>query len=105
MAVNDADDPIAALWQEVRPRQQEAARSLRSCLAQVAAQPADGEAWREARALTHRLAGTLGSFGQVAASDAALALEELIGGVEEPTPERIARARPLAEDIATALQA
>lgn len=100
-----ADDPIAALWLQVRPRQVAAAEELQRQLAAVAADPSDRAAWAAARAVGHKLAGTLGSYGAVRAGAAAVELEGLIGGVEEPAPSVsvVSRARELTAQVLTAL--
>lgn len=100
-----ADDPIAALWLEIRPNQVRLAEGLLRDARTVAADLDDGEAWGQVRAASHRLAGTLGSFGQRAAGDAAVALEEVTGGVETPDQELADRTVSLADAIVTALHA
>lgn len=102
--MND-DEVMAEVWPSVRPNQVALAEELCADLDRVAADPDDQASWQSARAATHRLAGNLGSFGQHAAGDAAVALEDLIGECEEVDVERISRARTLAEVLRTILHA
>ena len=92
-------DPVAALWREVRPRQVASAHQLARELAAASADPTDREVWATCRDLAHRLAGTLGSFGQVAAGDAAVAIEDLIAGTEVADPAVLPRVRDLADRL------
>jgi chemotaxis protein histidine kinase CheA len=74
---------VAELWREVRPAQ---LALLHQLVADVATASGGGspepdpEVWDRIRDASHRLAGTLGSFGQQAAGEAAVAIEELLGG-------------------------
>jgi HPt (histidine-containing phosphotransfer) domain-containing protein len=85
---------IAELWREVRPAQLELLHQLVDDTARVRRER-DLEAWRRVRAATHRLAGTLGSFGQQPAGDTAVTLDRLVTGVEEPDDELLERTSAL----------
>jgi hypothetical protein len=82
---DEVDDAalIEELWREVRPAQ---LALLHQLVADVATVSDEGspdavpEVWDRLRSASHRLAGTLGSFGQRPAGEAAVAIEELIGG-------------------------
>jgi chemotaxis protein histidine kinase CheA len=103
--VSHPDDLVAELWREVRPHQIALTEELVTLAGHVVAHPDDLASWRDVRRITHRLAGTLGSFGQQNASDAALTLEELIGGVERPEGDLPVRTLSLAEAVLAALTA
>lgn len=98
------DDPVAALWREVRPRQVEAAARLERELAVVAADPGDHGTWATCRELAHKLAGTLGTFGEERAGAAAVAIEDLIGGTEAADPATLPEVRELAARIVVELE-
>lgn len=85
---------IAELWREVRPSQIELVEELLADAARVR-DAGDLEAWRRVRTSTHRLAGTLGSFGQQPAGETAVALDRLITGVDEPDDQLVERAGAL----------
>lgn len=102
--MGERDDAVAALWAEVRPQQVELARELHARAVAVERDPDDEASWSRVRALTHRLAGTLGSFGQRTAGDAAVSLEELTGGVERPDPPLVARVVSLADALRRTLE-
>ncbi|WP_052666939.1 Hpt domain-containing protein [Nitriliruptor alkaliphilus] len=95
MSDQDDDELIAQLWLEVRPHQ---LVSVDELVADVTAVQADrtSAAWQRVRATSHRLAGTLGSFGQQPAGDIALALDRVVGGVEQPDQTCVDRAAELA---------
>lgn len=95
MSDQDDDELIERLWLEVRPHQ---LASVDELVADVTAVQADraSVAWQRVRATSHRLAGTLGSFGQQPAGDIALELDRAVGGVEEPGQDRVDRAVELA---------
>lgn len=95
MSDQDDDELIAQLWREVRPHQLESVDQLVADVTTVQADPTD-TAWQRVRATSHRLAGTLGSFGQQPAGDIALALDRVVGGVEQPDQARVDRAAQLA---------
>jgi hypothetical protein len=86
---------IEQLWREVRPHQFASVDELVSDVTAVQADPTD-TAWQRVRATSHRLAGTLGSFGQQPAGEIALALDRVVGGVEQPDQDRVDRAVELA---------
>ncbi|MFA9430614.1 Hpt domain-containing protein [Egicoccus sp. AB-alg2] len=96
---------IAALWREVAPEQLAAAHELEAAATRVVAQPADAAAWERVRALAHRLAGTLGSFGQVEAGQLAERLEARVAGTTEPDAALREEAAQLARELRTALEA
>jgi chemotaxis protein histidine kinase CheA len=85
---------IAELWREVRPSQIELVEELVDDAARVR-DGGDLQAWRRVRSSTHRLAGTLGSFGQQPAGETAVALDRLVTGVDEPDAELVERATAL----------
>lgn len=80
------DDWIAALWDQVRPSA--AAKVAVIARAAEAARhgrlegPILAEAWQEA----HRLAGSLGTYGQLDAAEAAAELEQMLDGPAGPPP-------------------
>lgn len=97
---------IAALWQQVGPGQLTAARELEAAAIRVDAAPADdAAAWEVVRDRAHRLAGTLGSFGQHEAGAIALDLEAAVEGTVTPDPALRSRARALATRLRTTLEA
>ncbi len=89
------EELIAALWLEVRPSQLELVDGLVADAARVREDPDDLEAWGRIRGISHRLAGTLGSFGQQPAGDTALALDRIVTGVDRPDDGQIAQAATL----------
>lgn len=102
--VSDDDGAaIAALWAEVRPNQLQLVEELLDATRRAEADHRDAEAWAFVRSAAHRLAGTLGSFGQDVAGDAAVALEEVVSGTDRPDDDLADRARALAEAIRAAL--
>ncbi|HSK22229.1 MAG TPA: Hpt domain-containing protein [Egicoccus sp.] len=104
-----SQDPIAAavaaLWQQVGPGQLTAARELETAAGQVLADPADTAAWDRVRDRAHRLAGTLGSFGQHEAGAIALALEDAVEGTSTPDAALRSRAFDLAGQLRARLEA
>jgi HPt (histidine-containing phosphotransfer) domain-containing protein len=92
--VSREQEIIAELWREVRPAQLELLHELVDDTARVRRER-DLQAWRRVRSATHRLAGTLGSFGQQPAGDTAVALDRLVTGVEEPDDQLVERASAL----------
>ncbi len=96
---------IAALWQQVAPEQIATARALESAAVRVLDAPADAEAWAEVRARSHRLAGTLGTFGQVEAGDLAIRLEQRVEGTTDPDAALRAQVASLARDLRRVLEA
>jgi len=95
---------IAALWREVAPEQLATARELSAAAVRVQEVPADAVAWGQVRALAHRLAGTLGSFGQVEAGQLAADLEDLVAGTTAPDAALRDRAERLATTLRTAVE-
>lgn len=93
---SDDEELIRELWLEVRPNQLELVDELAADVARVRADPRDLEAWRRVRSATHRLAGTLGSFGQQPAGETAVTLDRVIAGVDEPDEVKITRTVALA---------
>lgn len=103
--MTDADDAVAALWDEVGPQQRQLAEQLLGHARAAASDQDDEEAWQQVRSIAHRLAGTLGSFGQRAAGDAAVTIEEVTGEVDQPDQDLADRVVTLSEAIVTALRA
>ncbi len=101
--VTDDEFAIEALWAEVRPNQLQLVEELLDATRRAQADHRDLEAWAFVRSAAHRLAGILGSFGQDAAGDAAVALDEVVTGAETPDEDLALRARTLAEAIRAAL--
>lgn len=91
---------IAELWREVRPSQVELLRELAADAAKVR-RDGDLDAWLRVRSASHRLAGTLGSFGQQRAGETAVALDRIVTGVDRPDEQLVERTVALI----TALQA
>jgi hypothetical protein len=89
--VTTDEELIAALWREVRPAQLDLLHELVAD-AELVRDTGDTEAWARLRSRTHRLAGTLGSFGQQPAGSTAVALDRIVVGVEEPDEDLVARA-------------
>jgi HPt (histidine-containing phosphotransfer) domain-containing protein len=84
------DDAVRQLWVHLGPEQRRLARHLADHVAQARAE-GDLASWRAAHAAAHRLAGTLGSFGQHAAGREALAIEQLTAGDGAPDSDRMVR--------------
>lgn len=104
--VTDRDALVAELWRQVRPRQLELSEELVDRLETLAADPSDTAAWAVVRSHAHRLAGTLGSYGQAAAGRAAVELEYLVAGRELPLAAgELERARELAATVRCELTA
>jgi hypothetical protein len=102
--VTDDDDlAIAQLWAEVRPNQLQLVEDLLAATRRAQADHRDVETWAFVRSAAHRLAGTLGSFGQDVAGEAAVALDEVVAVTDTPDADLAARARALAEAIRAAL--
>jgi hypothetical protein len=102
--VTDHDDrAIEGLWAEVRPNQLQLVEELLDATARARADHGDVDAWAFVRTAAHRLAGTLGSFGQDVAGAAAVTLDEVVMGTETPDADLAARAQALAEAIRAAL--
>jgi chemotaxis protein histidine kinase CheA len=99
----DDEFAIAELWAEVRPNQLQLVEELLDATRRAQADHGDVDAWAFVRSAAHRLAGTLGSFGQDVAGEAAVALEEVVSGTDTPDADLAARARALAEAIRAAL--
>ncbi|MFA9446796.1 Hpt domain-containing protein [Egicoccus sp. AB-alg6-2] len=99
MSDDSLADAVAALWRQLAPAQLAAATSLEEAAARVEADPADAVAWSQVRDQAHRLAGTLGSFGQDEAGRVAQALEARVGGTVEPDVELRRAARALAVEL------
>lgn len=85
---------IEELWREVRPSQVRLLQDLAADVAQVR-RHGDREAWLRVRSACHRLAGTLGSFGQQRAGETAVALDRIITGVEQPDERLVERTSAL----------
>jgi HPt (histidine-containing phosphotransfer) domain-containing protein len=92
--VNREQEIIDELWREVRPSQLELVQELADDAARVR-EDRDLEAWLRVRSVTHRLAGTLGSFGQQPAGETAVALDRIVTGVDHPDEQLVERASAL----------
>lgn len=98
------DDLIAELWREVRPNQLALVKQLVADEHRVRAELARGdladpEAWLRIRTAAHRLAGTLGSFGQQPAGEIAIALDRVVSAIDRPDEGLIARVAGLVEAL------
>lgn len=89
------EELIAELWLEVRPSQLELVHELVADGAHLQSEPTDTAAWARIGAVAHRLAGTLGSFGQQPAGTTAVALDQVVSAAPEPDEDTIARAANL----------
>jgi HPt (histidine-containing phosphotransfer) domain-containing protein len=95
---------VAALWRQVAPEQIATARRLEGAASRVEAVPDDEDAWQVVRDLAHRLAGTLGTFGQHEAGRIAVELEERVSGTSAPAPALRDDARRLATALRVRLE-
>jgi HPt (histidine-containing phosphotransfer) domain-containing protein len=93
--VTSDEELIAELWLEVRPSQIELVHELVADGARMQDEPTDTEAWARIGSVAHRLAGTLGSFGQQPAGTTAVALDQVVRGASVPDEETVARAANL----------
>jgi HPt (histidine-containing phosphotransfer) domain-containing protein len=93
--VTSDEELIAELWLEVRPSQLELVHELVADGAHLQSEPTDTAAWARIGSLAHRLAGTLGSFGQQPAGTTAVSLDQLVSGAPRPDEDTIARAANL----------
>lgn len=98
------DDLIAELWREVRPNQLALVKQLVADVNRVWAELARGdlpdpEAWRRIRTAAHRLAGTLGSFGQQPAGELAVALDRVVSAIDRPDEGLMARVAGLVQAL------
>lgn len=89
------EDLIAELWLEVRPSQLELVHELVADGARMQDEPTDTAAWTRIGSVAHRLAGTLGSFGQQPAGTTAVALDQVVSGAPQPDEDTVERATTL----------